>query len=173
MLAINKSFSAAAGLLLFLFTASSVSGADFVLHVDVQESLQFTSSQSSLNFTFPNAEEGAVSDTVDVTYSVISNNAGRTQGLVSVRLDEEFEGIELQAQAGTFQKHGGNAALVPAAPGFVNVSSSEVSLADKTVDAEQGKLIDGALPVTYRAVLTRPQPAGQHVRTLTISFMDN
>lgn len=148
-------------------------GVNVVLHINAERSISFTADQSSLNLTFLSFRKGATTDTAQVTYTLSGNDVNRMQDLILVRMDAEIPGINLQVQAGPYSKRAGNASLVPSKSGFVNLSTTDTGLANKTIDGSDGKILDGTLTMSYRAELTEDQTAGQRIVIVTVSFVDN
>lgn len=167
-----------AGLLTAAFFAvllfdSSTFAEDVLLQIEIQPALNYGSDHSTLDLIFPDFTNGAVTNTISVNYSLMANDVGRTQGVISGHLEQLLPGIDFQANVGSYSKLSGNASLVPAASGFVVVTTEETGFADKVVDEGDGKLVDGTLMITYRAVITGDQPAGQQTGMFTVSFVDN
>ena len=157
---------------IFLF-ASATFAEDVLLQIEVQNSLNYTSDQSTFELTFPDFTKGSVTNTVSVHYSLMANDVGRMQGVISGHLEAPFPGIDFQARVCPYSRRSGNASLVPASSGFVGVTTDDTGWANKVVDEGDGKLIDGSLVIDYRAVATEDQPAGQQTGMLTVSFVDN
>lgn len=161
--------------ILFLFPLLNPStlAEDVLLQIEIQPALNYGSDHSTLDLIFPDFTNGAVTNAISVNYSLMANDVGRTQGVISGHLEQLIPGIDFQANVGSYSKQSGNASLVPASAGFVVVTTDETGLADKVVDEGDGKLVDGTLTITYRAVITGDQPAGQQTGMYTVSFVDN
>ena len=135
--------------------------------------LSITDSMGSFTLSFPDFLNGTTSATQSVTYRVRANNmpGGELSGAVSARLDQLFEGIDLQADVNTYQNLGtpSYALLQEAQSGYWTVQTAQTALANKTA----GVLLNGTLTVTWRARLTADAVAGQRSRFLVVTLRDS
>ncbi len=158
---------------LFFQPKVEAEGTDILLHVNSQRFLNFTSDQSSLYFTFPNFRNGSVTNEVLVNYTLSGNDVSRMQDLLLARLDLEEAGLEFQARMSGYSKTGGNATLTSKGSDFIKLTTQDTGLADKTINAEDGKILEGTASVIYRVVLRADQAAGQHYAVIVVTFADN
>ncbi len=147
-------------------------GTEVQLEIASNPSINFTADRSSFALNFPNFTQGSVTNLVEVNYSVTANNVIRTKDVVLAKLDEAFPNIALEAQFDSYNKLGGDAHLVPTHNGFVALTTQDVGLADKVKDEGNGTMLDGTFVIRYQAEALEDQPAGQHIRTLTVVFAD-
>lgn len=159
---------------LVLFWASSLyaQSREVQLQIESQTAIDFTTDQSSFSLSFTAVTSGSGTNTVDVTYTIMANDVVRVDDVVLARLDDLFPDIHFQGKFGSYSKKGGNASLVASQAGFVTITTSDTSLVDKVVDDGDGKLIDGSFIITYQAKAIQDLAAGEHVRTLTVTFAD-
>ena len=90
-----------------------------------------------------------------------------------VRLLSEFEGIALEARMGAFSAQNGTAHLTPSFSDFRTLTTSDLGLADKAVDREDGRMIRGDFTLLYRAKALKDLQAGRYDNVLVVSFADN
>src|ERR1041385_6355500 len=105
------SFVLVAAALLTLIPRVFADGTDVVVHLQSQSSITFTANQSSFQLTLPFFSQGATSDPVEITYTIMANNVGRLDDVILAHLGLEFDGIALEARMGTFTQRTGNAHL--------------------------------------------------------------
>lgn len=117
---------------------------------------------------------GSISDTLVVTYNVGSNTMSQADGAaaVSAQLDSVFADIDFQAQVGTYTKNSGNTELVAASGSYVTIGSTATTLMNKANSTGDGKVLDGSIPVTYRAVATSDLASGDRTQQLTVTLTD-
>ena len=169
----HHSFFSTIGVFLVLFlvgTSGYLWGDHCNLEIVSERCIDFTADRSSFTLTFSSFTAGSVTNSVDVTYSVMSNDVVRSNGVVTARLSDVFPGIDLLAQFGSYTKKAGNASLTAANSGFVTVPATDTGLADKVVDSGNGRLMDGSFVVRYQAKALQDQAAGGQLRTLTVTF---
>lgn len=149
-----------------------------IITLEVPPVLSVSDETSSFTFTFPDFVRGTVSGTQTVVYRIQANNmtAGTVQGVVSARLEQTLDGIEMEADVNGYQNLGGStfAVLEEAISGYRAVQASETSLADKVAGTGSGDAtLDGNLTVTWRAQLTAEAPAGQQSRFLVVTLKES
>lgn len=114
-----------------------------------------------------------------VNYHLYGNvlPATAVEGVLSGKLSSGGEGIELQADVGSFANQGtpGVVELQEHATSFQEVGTNRVALADKgaTSGAHAG-VINGTLPITWKATTTEEDlPAGSYPLTLILTLKDS
>ena len=142
------------------------------LEIQAESVIDFSSDRSSFTLNFSHFRSGSLTDAVSVNYSVVANDVARTDHVVLARLDDLFPGITFEAEFGAYVKRGGNAHLVASQSGWVSVTQQDTGLADKVIDEGEGKMLDGTFGITYQAKAIEDLEAGQHLRTLTVTFTD-
>ena len=143
--------------------------------VSVPEVLSISSDASSFTLPFQEFPKAGIESWAQtVTYTVQSNNMQQADGAVALRahLDFPYDRIDLKAQVGTYSKTSGNTELVAANSDFVAIGTSNVTLANKgnTAEGSDGKLLDGTIPVTYKAVATDDVPSGDQIHILDVTL---
>ena len=142
-------------------------GTNVPLEIFSQPAIDFTSDQSSFALGFSDFKKGAATNAVDVTYSIMANDVVKTDDVVLARLDDLFPNIDFRARFGAYTERGGDATLVASQSGFATVGTADISLAKKE---GSGKMLDGTFVISYQAQALEDQPAGEEVRTLTVTF---
>lgn len=147
-------------------------GHNVPLEILSQSSIEFTADRSSFTLAFSDFKKDSTTNQEDVTYSVKANEVVRTDDVAVARLDDLFPNIAFQAQFVSYTKRGGNAQLVAAQPGWISITVQDTGIADKVRETGTGKLVDGTFVVRYQAQAIEDQAAGEHIRTLTVTFAD-
>ncbi len=155
-------------LLLLLFFGSRDISAEEIIQLQIisQTAGSFTANESSFTLAFPDFKKNAVTNSVSVGYSIQGNEVLRTDDVVMARLDAPFDNIAFEALFVSYTPINGDATLVPSQADFVTIGTNDVGIARKN----GGKMLDGSFSVTYRAKALEDQPAGEEVRTLTVTF---
>ena len=143
--------------------------------IQVPEVLSISADAS--NFTLPfqtYAKQGDESWAQTVNYTVQSNNMRQADGspAINANLDFLYDRLALKADVGTYVKTSGNTGLVEAGSGFMTIGTDNMALANKgnTTQGSDGKLLNGSIPVTYKAVATDDVPSGDQIHTLYITL---
>ena len=167
-------FRAVVFLLMLLLGASIPEGNGVIVtfEIDSQSSINFTTNPPSFTLNFSDFRKNSVTNTVNVSYIVSANDVTRLDGVLLGRLDDLFPDISFEADFGSYVKTGGNARLVEAEPGYETVTAQNVGIANKVVDAGDGKLIEGQFDINYRARALDDLVAGSHYRVLTLTFTE-
>ncbi len=153
--------------ILFMCAGVNVYAEEIVqLEIISQTAGSFTANQSSFTLTFPDFKKNAVTNSVSVGYSIQGNEVLRTDDVVMARLDASFDNIAFEALFASYTANGGDATLAASQSDFIAVGTNEVGIVRK----EGGQMLDGSFVVTYRAQALEDQPAGEEVRTLTVTF---
>ncbi len=155
-----------------LFAASQTLGQKVTIYVP--PTLQITGSQNDFMLEFPGTAKGLESNTLTVNYFVSSNGMTQADGApaVTAQLDGLFEGVELKASVGNYSNESGNTALAPAAGGYVAIRDAATVLAVKANSTGDGKVLHGALPISYKAVAVNDLASGSYTRQLTLTLTD-
>lgn len=148
-----------------------------IITLDAPPVLSISDDTGSFTLTFPSFLQGTLSSTQSVLYRIQANNmvAGSVSGAVSARLDETFEGIDLEADVSGYQNLGKSnfASLQESQPGYRAIQTSQTSLADKTPGTGGGDTnLDGNLTVSWRGRLTENAAAGQRSRFLVVTIRE-
>jgi hypothetical protein len=142
--------------------------------IAVPETISITSDVGNFTLTMPSNASGAVSNTQAVVYTVKANKMRQADGApgINANLDFAYDRINFQAQVGLYTKVGGNTELVaaPVVGGWHTIGTSNVAIANKTASVAPGDILDGTIPVTYRAVATANMPSGNQVHILFVTL---
>lgn len=157
--------------------ADSADSRHTITVVVVNPGLSISDDSGDFSLSFERGDQGAASSTHVVNYRVNGNGlpASSLEGVVTARLAGTAEGIDLQADVGRFTNHGtpGNIELREHSGGFQTVGTVPIALADKeATSGTQARVLNGSIPVTWKAVATKDLPAGQHPVTLTVTLKD-
>lgn len=144
-----------------------------VLEIDAQGSMNMTTQDASLNFTFSDYKTGSTTETIPVNYTLIGNDVGRLQDVVVLKMDQVLSGMDFQSRFDSYTNNTGNASLVAAQGGFVTLGTTDIGIADKQTLSGDGKILDGVMVLSYRAVATEDLAAGDHIAAVTVMFVDN
>ncbi len=160
-----------------LFSLSSVYAADFktVGHsatVSVPDSLAISADTTDVVLTFSNYVKDSESTSQTVNYTVLSNNMRQADGAaaINVNLDALYDRVDLKAKVGTYTKVTGNTSLAAANADFVTIGTSNLGVALKTGSTGDGKILNGTLPITYKAVATADMPTGNQTHLLFVTL---
>lgn len=142
--------------------------------IHVPSFLSLTSSDSQVQLTFSDNQQGAETNTSTITYSVQSNSMNQADGATAVvaQLDSTLPDMDIKASAGTYTKQGGDTELVPSTSGFVNVQNSATPLFVKQNSSGGGHVLRGSFPVDYKAVARATLPSGDYSRQLSVTLTD-
>jgi hypothetical protein len=91
---------------------------------------------------------------------------------ILAQLDGVFDGMEFEASVGNFSKVSGDTELSPVSGGFVAVRDFALPLAAKANSVGSGRVLNGNLPVTFKAVATSNLSSGTYTRQLTVTLTD-
>lgn len=153
---------------------ASIQSASQGVTIRVPSSLSLAGSQSAIDLAFSDNVGGAQTNDLTVTYTVKANGMSQPDGsaAVTAQLDDEIPGIDFKAVVGGYQKQSGNTELGAIAAGPVLLRSSQTVLAAKKNSSGDGRLLDGVLPVTYRAQAREVLQSGTYARQLTLTLTD-
>jgi len=161
------------------FIAVPAARADFetvghAVTVSVPEVLSISADTAAFTLLFADNTVGAETDTKTVVYTVESNDMGQADGdtAINANLDFLYESIDFKAQVGSYTKIAGNTELAAVDSGFVTVGTSNLAIANKdnTDAGTDGKLLNGTIPVTYKAVATDDLPTANQTHLLFITL---
>ena len=143
--------------------------------IQVPEVLSIASDAASFTLHFPGyAKQGDESWAQTVNYTVQSNNMRQADGspAINANLDFPYDRLDLKADVGSYAKTSGSTELVEAQSGFMTIGTDTVALANKgnTAQGSDGKLLNGTIPVTYKAVATDDVPSGDQIHTLFVTL---
>lgn len=145
--------------------------------VTVPEILSISADTSAFTLTFADNISGSETDTKTVVYTLEANDMGQADGdtAINANLDNLYTDVDVKAQVGTYARNGtnpGNTSLAATNAGYVTIGTSNVAIAKKaSTDAgTNGKLLNGVLPVTYKAVAKADLPTGSQVHYLFITL---
>jgi len=176
---INKSLKlvALAALIGFIGAPAALANFETLGHqvtVTVPEVLTITADTSAFTLTFADNVSGSETDTKTVVYTVESNDMGQADGTAAINanLDNLYENVDMKAQVGTYTKISGNTELAAANAGYVTIGTTNVAIANKdnTDVGTDGKLLNGTLPVTYKAVATADLSTGSQIHFLFVTL---
>lgn len=166
--------------LIGMVNPGSVLAVDFVtkqhgVTVQVPEILSIAADTTNFTLTYAGyIKTNDESSTKTVTYTVQSNNMRQADGATAVNanLDALYDRLDFLADVGTYTKTSGNTEIAEAASGFVKVEATNTAIAKKanTVSGSDGKLLNGTIPVTYKAKATGDVPAGDQIRQLFVTL---
>lgn len=170
----------ALSLLMALGTATMGFAGDWVttshtVTIHIPEVLSISSDAASFTLPFQAyARQGDETWAQTVTYTVQSNNMRQADGspAINANLDFPYDRLDLKADVGAYVKTSGNTELVEAQAGFRTVGTDNVTLANKgnTTQGSDGKLLNGTIPITYKAVATSDVPSGDQIHTLFVTL---
>ncbi len=142
--------------------------------VAVPEVLSITADTDAFTLTFASPDSGAETNSKTVVYSVSANDMGQADGdtAINANLDALYDGVDFKAQVGSYNKIAGNTELAAANAGFVTMGTSNLGIAKKANSeaGTDGKLLEGTLPITYKAVATEDLPFGAQAHYLFITL---
>lgn len=164
--------------LIGLGTAATGFAADWVttnhaVTVQIPEVLSISSDASSFTLAFQDyINTGEESWSQTVTYTVQSNNMRQADGspAINANLDFLYDRLDLKAQVGSYTKTSGNTEIAAEQAGFVTVGTDNVTLAKKANSLMDGKLLNGSIPIMYKAVATGDVPSGDQTHILNITL---
>lgn len=144
----------------------------------VEPVLSLSDDAGDLSLRLEGGNTGASSDARVVNYHVYGNVIPTTPvaGVISGKLAGGPEGIEIQADVGCFSNQGtaGHAQIQEHHAGFQAVGAELVPLADKGASSgDQGGVLNGTLPIAWKATSTGGLPDGTHPVILTITLKDS
>ena len=175
------------GVALFIFSfllwpvssslAASVETSHTVTVVVVPTSLSMSDDAENFRLEFDDPMAGSDSSTRQVHYRVSGNafSTGALPGIVSAEAECPTEEIELKAEVGSFVNDGteGNILLHASAAGEQVVGSVPVPLAGKEqTSGEQAAMLNGTVPVEWKARSTRELSLDEYIVTLTVTLRD-
>jgi len=145
-----------------------------VVTVSVPQVLSISADTSAIALTFSDFSTGSETDQQTVVYTVSSNNMGQADGATAINanLDFLYDRIDFQAQVGAYTKVSGNTELAPAQAGFVSIGTSNVAIANKANSTlgSDGRILNGSIPVTYKAVATDDVISGDQIHSLFVTL---
>lgn len=134
--------------------------------------LSWSASSASFQLTAPDFLVGTLTNTLPVSYEITGSGVTRTTGLIQANINTLYSGAALQCQFGSYLHSGGNADLVAATPGFVDLGTTSVDIANKQVVSGSGKTLSGTLVLNWRARLTQDNPASSETHNITLTVSD-
>ena len=141
--------------------------------ITVPTKLEIKANTANFTLTFADFAKSSETDSKTVVYGLKGNNVTRLTSVLTGQLAALFPNIDFQADVGAFTKVSGNATIVEAGAGFRTIgAAAPLGLANKQVDSGTGKMVNGTLPITYKAVALNDLETGTFTQTLTISFID-
>jgi hypothetical protein len=144
------------------------------IRFSVPSFVRIKANKSSINLKMNDFSRNALSNEESVSYEVAANDATQSKNVVMVKLNDRFENIELQVKFLQYEKLHGNASLVAAKTGWLNVRHKRGrGVANKIMDQGSGKLIHGRFMLKYRATAKRDLPSGEQLRNLTVTIVDS
>lgn len=154
--------------------------ADFVtkqhgVTVQIPEVLSLTADTTNFTVSFPGyAATNDESTTKTVTYTVQSNNMRQADGATAINanLDVLYDQLDFLADPGTYTKTSGNTEIAETAEGFIKINATNTAIAQKanTVSGSDGKLLNGTIPITYKAKATADVSGGDQIRQLFVTL---
>ena len=148
-----------------------------ILTLEAPPVLSISDDTGPFTLTLPDFLQGTLSSTQSVIYRIQANNMvkGTVSGAVSARLDQAFDGMDLEGDVAGYQNLGSNscASLQESQPGYQVIQTTGTSLADKMSGTGGGDTnLDGNLTITWRARLTANASAGQRSRFLVVTIRE-
>ena len=121
---------------------------------------------------------GASGNAQVVNYQIYGNviPTAPVKGIISGKLSGGQEGIEIQADVGSFANQGtpGHAQLQEHLIGFQTIGDELVPLADKGASSgNQGGILNGTIPIAWKATTTDDLPAGTYPVFLTVTLKES
>jgi len=128
----------------------------------------------TVNFLLPFSDftTGAESETAVVLYTVIANSVNRSQGVLKAKINSTDTDLNVQAKFNSFTNQGGNAALVQSQPGFVILTTTDISLADKVRLSGSGRIVQGDVGIAFKAKALTELAAQTRIKTVQLTFTD-
>ena len=145
--------------------------------VVVKSALSITDDSGDFSLTFDEGSVGSLSRPQVVNYRISGNSfpAGALTGVVSASVSNPARGVDLVADVGSFVNNGteGNILLQESSSGGRVVGETPVALADKgATSGTQAKVLNGTLPVVWKASATQDLSAGEYPIALTVTLKD-
>ena len=145
--------------------------------MDVNAVLSISDTVGNFTLTFSDYVSGTDSSTQVVNYLVKANNVAlaATTGIVSAKISALIQGIDLKGDVGTITNDGtdGNILLTESASGFTTMTTSATNMADKGVTSgDQGGVLRGTVPITWKGTTTVDRKSGTDNVTLTVTVKD-
>ncbi len=142
--------------------------------VVVEPMLSLKEDTGDFSLAFKEGAAGTTSTAQSVEYRLHGNTLSSSafDGVVSAKLSNTLEGIEVQADVGVFTNQGtpGNIELKEHAAGFQTVDTVPVPLADK--QSTRTTVVNGQLPITWKATATQNLPSGSQSSILTLTLKE-
>ena len=136
--------------------------------VSCPEVLSISSDTDNFTLTFTGfVQENSETDTKTVTYTVQSNNMRQADGqaAININLDADYaDPLQLLADVGDYTLTSGNTELAEQAGGFVQITKDVKAFAkkDNTTEGTEGKLLNGTIPIVYKAKATGELATGDY-----------
>ena len=169
-----------ASLVVLMGLSNPAFAADFVtkqhvVTVSIPEVLSITADVTNFTLTFPGFVQTNDESTMKVVnYTVQSNNMRQADGATAINanLDFLYDRLDFLADPGAYTKTSGNTEITEAAAGFIKVLATNTVLAKKanTVAGSDGKLLNGTMPITYKAKATGDIPGGDQIHQLFVTL---
>ena len=166
-------------LMLGVSVSAWASSADDVntVTVAVNNVLSISDTTGNFTLTFSDFEIGQETPTQLVTYRVKANNmtTGALTGVVAAKLNALIYGVDLKGDPGAYANIGssGNVPLSESGAGFITIGTLATNLADKAATTgNQQKVLNGNLPIIWKAVATQDLTSGSYPATLTVTLKD-
>ncbi|GEM_PF-2880330 len=155
--------------------------ADFVTQqhgvtVDVPEVLSISGDTTNFTLSFSGfVAANSESNTKTITYTVQSNNMRQIDGgtAINANLDALLpHSMDILADVGTYTKTSGNTELAESASGFVKMVVANTAIAKKanTTVGSDGKILNGTIPITYKAKANGEVPTGSYANQLFVTL---
>lgn len=144
--------------------------------VNVAEVLSISADITNFTLTFSGpVAAGTESDTKTVTYTVQSNNMRQADGATAINANLDAllpYSIDFLADVGGYSKTSGNTELAESAAGFVKMVAANTAIAKKanTTAGSDGKLLNGTIPITYKAKANGEVPSGSYGNQLFVTL---
>ena len=164
-----------------IMSPSTVLAADFVtkqhgVTVAVPEVLSISADTTNFTLSFPGyVVAGSETDTKTVTYTVQSNNMRQIDGATAINANLDAllpHSIDFLADVGAYTKTSGNTELAESASGFVKMVVANTAIAKKanTPATSDGKILNGTIPITYKAKANGEVPTGSYGNQLFVTL---
>lgn len=136
----------------------------------------------TFTLTLPDYRITTESNIPTVTYALEGNNItyAPLDGFISAKISSLVDGVDIMIDPGVFTNNGGptnliSADLPEAVTNFATLGTTDMFLINKvdcTVEADGKAVINGIIPISFKAKLTRDHEAINTAITLTITIKD-
>jgi hypothetical protein len=145
--------------------------------LSVPDSLSIEADTTDIVLNFSNYVKDSVSSTKTVVYTVVANNMSRADGepAMNISLDAAFDRAELQAQVGSYTNNSTSldkTELAAINPSYLPISAGvNTDVAKKASSIGSGKILEGTIPITYRAVATDDMAKGNQTHLMFVTLV--